>query len=192
MMERPEVLGALALDYHDERVGRGLAIHADCLEWLGRIPKASLHGVVTDPPYGVKEFDADQIEKRRNGRGGIWRIPPSFDGSVRSPLPRFTALNARERKVLREFFVEWSRALVPALRPGAHVFVAGNPFLSQMVFRAVVEGGLEFGARSCGSCAPCAAATGRRMPSRSSRTSVRYPAATTSPGASSVSRFHRG
>ncbi len=134
----------LALDYRSERVGRGLVIHADCFEWLGRIPEGSLHGVVTDPPYGVKEFDADQIEKRQNGKGGIWRIPPSFDGNVRSPLPRFTALNKKERAVLREFFVAWSRALLPALRPGAHVFLAGNTFLSQLVFGALVEGGLEF------------------------------------------------
>jgi site-specific DNA-methyltransferase (adenine-specific) len=31
-----------------------------------------------------------------------------------------------------------------ALRPGAHVFVASNAFLSQFVFTALVEGGLEF------------------------------------------------
>ena len=49
-----------ALDHRSKRVGaRGIAVHADCFEWLGRIPEASLHGVVTDPPYVVKEFDAD-------------------------------------------------------------------------------------------------------------------------------------
>jgi site-specific DNA-methyltransferase (adenine-specific) len=99
---------------------------------------------VTDPPYGVKEFDLDQIEKRATGRGGIWRIPPSFDGSLRAPLPRFTALNSKERKILREFFVTWAQAIVPALRPGGHVFLASNSFLSQLVFSALVEGGLEF------------------------------------------------
>ncbi len=134
----------LALDYRSARVGGSLVVHADCFEWLSRVPEGSLHGVVTDPPYGVKEFDADQMEKRENGRGGIWRIPPSFDGNVRSPLPRFTALNNKERAVLREFFMSWSRTLLPALRPGAHVFLAGNSFLSQLVFGAVVEGGLEF------------------------------------------------
>ncbi|MGH3089865.1 MAG: DNA methyltransferase, partial [Rubrobacteraceae bacterium] len=52
--------------------------------------------------------------------------------------------NDRERAVLREFFVVWSELLVRALRPGAHVFIAGNAFLSQLVFSALVEGGLEF------------------------------------------------
>lgn len=99
---------------------------------------------MTDPPYGVKEYELDQIEKRTVGKGGIWRIPPSFDGNVRSPLPRFTALNKKEREILREFFVVWAKAVVPALRPGGHVFIASNSFLSQMVFSALVEGGLEF------------------------------------------------
>jgi site-specific DNA-methyltransferase (adenine-specific) len=119
-------------------------VHADCFEWLQRIPEESLHAVVTDPPYGVKEYEMDQIEKRTVGRGGIWRLPPAFDGNTRSPLPRFTALNYKEREVLREFFVLWGKTLIPALRPGVHVFIASNTFLSQMVFTALVEGGLEF------------------------------------------------
>lgn len=142
-MEDPGI-ASLGLDYRSEEIGASRIVHADCFEWLSRIPEMSLSGIVTDPPYGVKEFDLDQMEKRANGRGGIWRIPPSFDGSVRSPLPRFTALNTKEREVLREFFIAWSRSVLPALRPGAHVFLAGNTFLSQLVFGAVVEGGLEF------------------------------------------------
>ena len=33
---------------------------------------------------------------------------------------------------------------MPALKPGAHLFMASNSFLSQLVFGAMVEGGLEF------------------------------------------------
>lgn len=139
-----DALECLALGYDSERIGRSCIVRADCFEWLSRIPEMSLYGIVTDPPYGVKEFDLDQIEKRDSGRGGIWRIPPAFDGNARAPLPRFTALNGKERGVLRGFFVAWARVLLPALRPGAYVFVASNAFLSQMVFSALVEGGLEF------------------------------------------------
>lgn len=135
---------SLILDYKSRAFGNSHIIHADCFEWLGRIPENSLHAMVTDPPYGVKEYDFDQIEKRANGNGGIWRIPPSFDGHVRSPLPRFTALNTKERETLRRFFIEWSKVALHALRPGAHVFIASNSFLSQMVFAALIEGGLEF------------------------------------------------
>ncbi|HEX7176696.1 MAG TPA: DNA methyltransferase [Pyrinomonadaceae bacterium] len=134
----------LALDYTHRVIGRSLILHADCLEWLSRIPENSLHGIVTDPPYGVKEYDFDQIEKRANGNGGIWRIPPSFDGHTRQPLPRFTALNQKERKQIHTFFVEWAKVVERSLRPGAHLFIATNAFLSQLVFSALVAGGLEF------------------------------------------------
>ncbi len=135
---------SLALNYTSHAIGNSRIVHADCFEWLGRIPENSLHAIVTDPPYGVKEYDFDQIEKRANGNGGIWRIPPSFDGHTRQPLPRFTALNAKERRQIQVFFIEWAKAAVHALRPGAHIFIASNAFLSQLIFSALVEGGLEF------------------------------------------------
>jgi site-specific DNA-methyltransferase (adenine-specific) len=140
----PDTWHCLALDYMGTEIGSAFILHADCFEWLSRIPENCLHAVVTDPPYGVKEFEAEELDKRAKGSGGIWRIPPSFDGHIRSPLPRFTALNARERRILRQFFVEWSRLVVRVLRPGGHIFLASNTFLSQMVFSAIVEGGMEF------------------------------------------------
>lgn len=139
-----DTTGDLAFEYDATAIGRSVALHADCFEWMSRCPENSIHAVVTDPPYGVKEFDHDQLAKRANGKGGIWRIPPSFDGHVRSPLPRFTALDAKERERLRAFFREWSVLVTRALRPGGHVFLATNAFVSQLVFDAVIEGGLEF------------------------------------------------
>ena len=139
-----QVWAPYTLAYRWRQHGASLTIQADCLEWLGSIPENSLHAIITDPPYGVKEYHFDQIEKRANGNGGIWRIPPSFDGHERAPLPRFTALTASERATLSRFFVEWARAVTHALRPGGHVFIASNAFLSQLLFSALVEGGLEF------------------------------------------------
>ncbi|SRR5579875_95474 len=125
-------------------IGRSLIIHADCFTWLASIPESSIHAVITDPPYGVKEYQRDQLEKRARGKGGVWRIPPSFDGHQRAPLPRFTALTPKERDALTDFFVEWARLVARVLRPGGHVFLASNAFLSQVVFSALVSGGLEF------------------------------------------------
>jgi site-specific DNA-methyltransferase (adenine-specific) len=137
-------LREFTLDYQAISFQRSSIIHADCFDWLSRLPENSLHAVVTDPPYGVKEYDLDQIEKRANGVGGVWRIPPSFDGHTRAPLPRFTAFNKKELKQIGEFFTEWAKVTVRALRPGGHVFLASNAFLSQLVFSALVDGGLEF------------------------------------------------
>jgi site-specific DNA-methyltransferase (adenine-specific) len=134
----------LHLDYRHHEIGQSTIILADCFEWLKRLPENTLHAIVTDPPYGVKEYEEDQLEKRANGRGGIWRIPPSFDNNLRAPLPRFTALNEKERRNLYSFFAEWSKLCSRALRPGAHVFIATNSFVAQLLYAALVEGGLEF------------------------------------------------
>lgn len=131
-------------DYDSKQIGNSLLVLADCFEWLGRIEENSLHAIVTDPPYGVKEYEFDQIEKRENGNGGIWRLPPSFDGHKRAPLPRFTALNNKERAEIKEFFFQWAKVALHAMRPGAHLFLATNSFLSQLVFSALIDGGFEF------------------------------------------------
>ena len=124
--------------YKYRKLGRSLLFHGDCIEWLETAAQNSIHAVVTDPPYGVKEFDEDQLEKRASGKGGIWRLPPSFDGHTRAPLPRFTALNEQERNRLTVFFHAWTTALLPALCPGAHVFIATNAFISQLLYAAQI------------------------------------------------------
>jgi len=130
--------------YIYQPVGNSIIIKNDCFEWLRKIPENSIHAIVTDPPYGVKEYGFTQLEKRINGKGGIWRIPPAFDGKVRSPLPRFTALSKKERKQVYHFFLNWGKLSLQTLRPGGHIFIASNTFLSQLVFSAIVESGFEF------------------------------------------------
>ena len=65
-------------------------ILGDTINWLSDLPPNSIHAVVTDPPYGLIEYAEKNHQKLRAGRGGVWRIPPSFDGAKRQPLPRFT------------------------------------------------------------------------------------------------------
>jgi site-specific DNA-methyltransferase (adenine-specific) len=139
-----DITKPLAFDYTTQAFTKGRIIQADCFEWLSRLPENSLHAVVTDPPYGVREYDDHELEKRAKGKGGIWRIPPAFDGSVRAPLPRFTALDAKDRKRLSLFFIEWSRLTCLALKPGGHVVIATNAFIAALLYEALVEGGLEF------------------------------------------------
>lgn len=130
--------------YGGVRVGRGGIVRGDSFGWLAALPEASLHGVVTDPPYGVKEYGEEQLGKRAAGRGGVWRLPPAYDGHVRAPLPRFTALTGAERQELIAYFRRLGELLARALLPGGHVFVASNAFLSQPVFAALIDGGLEY------------------------------------------------
>ena len=117
-------------------------VHADCFDWLESREDCSTHAVVTDPPYGLHEYTTDQQDKLRSGRGGVWRIPPSFDGHERSPLPRFTTLSGGQLDDLRSFFLVWTKLLFPKLVPGANVVVASNPLVSHIVSTALADGGL--------------------------------------------------
>ena len=116
---------------------------ADAFEWLAHADYCSIHGVVTDPPYGLVEYTQRELTKRRNGRGGVWRIPPSFDGCRRQPLPRFTVLDDRDRCNLRRFFSKLAYALMPVLVPGAHVFIATNPLVSHLVYEPFTLAGFQ-------------------------------------------------
>jgi len=125
------------------RIGRATLFHDDCLSWLERQQANSVHAVVTDPPYGLIEYSESEQRKLRAGKGGVWRIPPSFDGSKRSPLPRFTVLKQTDFDALEQFFDAWAARLLPVLVPGANVIVASNPLLSYVVSSALSRSGLE-------------------------------------------------
>ena len=130
--------------FTSEKIGTNVTLyHADCFDWLARQSPNSIHAVVTDPPYGLFEYTEEQVAKLRSGRGGVWRIPPSFDGHMRSPLPRFTVLSPDQLQDLRTFFTEWGCAILPRLVPGANVIVASNPLLSYIVSDALASTGLE-------------------------------------------------
>lgn len=123
--------------------GRVKLVHSECIEWMDYQRANSIHGVVTDPPYGLFEYSAEQQEKLRSGKGGVWRIPPSFDGAKRAPLPRFTVLDAQDHRAIDDFFYRWSISLRRVLVPGANVVVASNPLLSYIVSGAMSRAGLE-------------------------------------------------
>jgi len=118
-------------------------IQGECFEWLDKRELNSIHAIVTDPPYGLKEFTAAETTKLRNGKGGVWRIPPTLDGYARRPLPRFTVLTREERAFLNKFFFEWAQKIIRVLVPGGHVFIASNPLLSHLVYDGLERAGLE-------------------------------------------------
>lgn len=122
---------------------RSVLHHDDCFSWLEQPPPNSVHAIVTDPPYGLHEYTVEQQRKLRAGKGGVWRIPPSFDGHRRSPLPRFTTLDKNQLGELRQFFLVWGKMSHRVLVPGANVIVASNPLVSHIVAIALSEAGLE-------------------------------------------------
>jgi len=125
------------------KIGRATLLHADALDWMRTREPCSVHAIVTDPPYGLLEYSDQEQAKLRRGRGGIWRIPPSFDGHRRAPLPRFTVLTARDRAALHDFFLAFGTSALRVTVPGAHVLVASNPLLVHVVANAMSAAGLE-------------------------------------------------
>ena len=133
--KNPISASALNANYELEQV--------DCFEWLERRRANSIHAIVTDPPYGLKEYTASEKTKLRSGNGGVWRIPPKLDGYERQPLPRFTVLNQKEKEDLKRFFFEWAHKAYRVLVPGGHIFIATNPLLSHLVYESIERAGFE-------------------------------------------------
>jgi site-specific DNA-methyltransferase (adenine-specific) len=125
------------------KIGRATLLHADALDWMRTREPCSVHAIVTDPPYGLIEYSDQEQAKLRRGRGGVWRIPPSFDGHRRAPLPRFTVLTPRDRTALHDFFLAFGTSALRVTVPGAHVLVASNPLLVHVVANAMSAAGLE-------------------------------------------------
>ena len=117
--------------------------NTDALDWLEGRRKNSIQAVVTDPPYGFVEYTPSELEKRKNGRGGIWRLPQGYDGHSRQPIPRFTVLSRRDHELLRSFFMSLAKHLLRVLVPGGHAFVATNPIVSHLAYLPFLEAGFE-------------------------------------------------
>lgn len=127
----------------DYRFGSASLWNTDCADWLDSQPDCSIDAIVTDPPYGLLEYSDEQQQKLRNGKGGVWRHAPSFDGHQRAPLPRFTVLDENHLLELRTFFHSWAKRCFRVLVPGAHIAVASNPLLSHRLAIAIGEAGFE-------------------------------------------------
>ena len=117
--------------------------HGDALRYLRNVEPNSIQAVVTDPPFGLVEYSPEQLRKLRNGNGGIWRLPRSYDGIQRQPVPRFTVLTKRQRSQISTFFEKLGRQLHRVMVPGSHVFLASNSLISHIVDQAFVRSKFE-------------------------------------------------
>jgi site-specific DNA-methyltransferase (adenine-specific) len=117
--------------------------HVDALTWLAERRPASIHAVVTDPPFSPLEFAPGELAKKRAGHGGVWREPTSLNGSVRAAVPRFTVLTAADQVAYRDFMQKTAVALARVLVPGAHVVLAGSPLLEDVTAAAFRAAGFE-------------------------------------------------
>lgn len=116
---------------------------ADAFVWLASQRANSFHAVVSDPPFGVHEYTAKELEKKRNGNKGVWRLPQAYDGGIRQPMPRFTTLDGHDHMQLLAFHLQLAPALFRVLVPGAHVMLASQILTSHLVAQAFTLAGFE-------------------------------------------------
>jgi site-specific DNA-methyltransferase (adenine-specific) len=124
-------------------VARYELIHGDGIAVMTERRARSVEAIVTDPPYGLREYHPAEQQKLRRGHGGVWRIPPALDGHVRSPLPRFTVLTAADRGRLSAFFERFAEAALHVLAPGGHLIIATHPLLSHLIYAPLLAAGFE-------------------------------------------------
>lgn len=117
--------------------------NADAFEWLKDQRAQSFHAVVTDPPFGVLEYTPGELTKKRRGKGGIWRIPSAFDGTLRQPMPRFTVLTEHNRMTVLAFHLRLAPELFRVIVPGGHVLLASQCLIFHLVAQAFSMAGFE-------------------------------------------------
>jgi DNA modification methylase len=117
--------------------------NVDAFKWLRRRRVQSIHAVVTDPPFGLVEYQPAELKKMRDGTGGIWRLPNSFDGNIRRPTPRFTVLTREDHAKIASFHERLSALVFRVLVPGGHVVIASQNLFCHFVSTAFYNAGFE-------------------------------------------------
>lgn len=129
----------------------GVTVHAgDCLDELAALPEASVHAVVTDPPYGIGFMGRAWDQPRQYGstRG---------DGKPRPAHPRDRAagkdstaatagsydLSATGMRSFQAWCTAWATECLRVLKPGGHLLAFGGSRTWHRLAVAVEDAGFE-------------------------------------------------
>ena len=115
----------------------------DAFDWLAECAPHSLEAVVTDPPFGVREFEPADLAKKRSGSGGNWRVPQTTGGAKRQAVPRFSTVTDQETEQIVGYFEAFGALVHRALVLGGHLFIANTPLLSDFMYRGLRAAHLE-------------------------------------------------
>lgn len=120
--------------------GARFSLHLGCgLDYLESLPRHGVHAIVTDPPYGWREY----VRGQTGTASGAWRQPPVLDGCKRAPMPRFSDLSAADLTALAAVMQRFARAAYRVLPPGGHVLLASTPLLQHIPADALASAGFE-------------------------------------------------
>ncbi|MGO2944078.1 MAG: DNA-methyltransferase [Brevibacterium aurantiacum] len=101
--------------------------HGDALDLLSQLEPASVHALITDPPYGLS-FNGN----RWDGAAGFRESLTDVDTSSMS-----------DADVFEEWCAAWGRGALHALKPGAHVAAFGGTRTWHRMVHGLERAGLE-------------------------------------------------
>jgi DNA modification methylase len=121
----------------------GVTVHAgDCLDVLAALPEASVHAVVTDPPYGLEFMGKEWDNFRPSGA----RFRTRVDGRT-NPVVGKSVTTTPESYVAGEPFqvwcTRWATECLRVLKPGGHMLAFGGSRTWHRLAAAVEDAGFE-------------------------------------------------
>lgn len=127
--------------------------HEDCLTALRAMPDASVHAVVTDPPYGL-EFMGQEWDSFVQGGGTGWKagqmadtqsLPDgnSYKQKGFGQLPVFRGLTSQQLKTFQQFCTEWATECMRVLKDGGYLLSFGGSRTYHRMACAIEDAGFE-------------------------------------------------
>lgn len=119
--------------------------HGDCLDVLRQLPDASVHAVVTDPPYGIafmgKAWDqpGEFGSERRDGSG-----PNHQRGAADAALEAGTYdLSPTAMRNFQRWVEAWAAECLRVLKPGGHLLAFGGSRTWHRLASGIEDAGFE-------------------------------------------------
>jgi len=120
--------------------------HGDCIEVMRSLPDASVHAVVTDPPYGLefmgKEWDAPWLQHP----GKAWGTRDKSEdltGKSSSPFLAAAVNQYRAGLPFQEWCEVWATEALRVLKPGGYMLAFGGSRTWHRLSVAIEDAGFE-------------------------------------------------
>jgi len=114
--------------------------HGDCIEVMRSLPDASVHAVVTDPPYGLefmgREWDGADGFRRSLNAADVGR--ESVYGRTSGKAPEFKA-----GKVFQDWCELWAAEALRVLKPGGFLLAFGGTRTWHRLQTGIEDAGFE-------------------------------------------------
>lgn len=135
------------IHYQDDAV---TVHHGDCIEVLRTLPDASVHSVVTDPPYGLRfmgqAWDGADIEAHTKHRRSQAPMPDGKggpNGGYQSASTEAGRYDFTANQAFQQWCEQWVAECLRVLKPGGYMIAFGGSRTWHRLAAAVEDAGFE-------------------------------------------------